>query len=334
MSAFTNQVNAANGGMLTFGPGQYIVDVPLTVRSALMFDPAASVEIRAPITMGPRSCWGSLTPVQHIIHKIGNFDTFTIVGSDVTIQDVFVDDTQSSGGWDFVLNTTNSGLERIAFRRIQTVFSTGLITDNNGPNLIVNLKLEDVLAVSHRGRGSYLTKAYAYVFLNRCTVSYVGVQEDVSLTNAPAWVFIGAQGLELTSVDATGNAQVGSTASQYGFYFENCSAVRLNTVMADTVGGFGLWFGNCQYVQGSTVNSSLCGDTAFVFAHGTKDVFIENFYASGRRGLPVDRASNMFYCDGTTTDICFGKGMTDLTSAPLFGGTAQTDITFTHLYSR
>lgn len=332
MSAFTDQINAANGGLLTFGPGQYLVDQPLTVRSAVLLDPSAVVTVQAPITMQSRSAWGSLAPVKMQLVKAGNFNTFTIAGSDVSIEDVSIDDTAATGGWDFLLDTT-SGLNRIDLRRIITQGSTGLITDNNAAGVAINLKLEDVTAYAHRGRGSYLSKAFAYVFLNRCTIDYIGTS-NLAAANIPAWVFQNAQGLELRSVDVTGNANVGNMGTQYGFYFNNCQAIRLDTVMADNVGGFGLWFGNCQYVQGSTVNASQGGDIGFLIANGSKDFFIENFYAAGRKGLAGDHASSMFYTDGSTSDIRFGKGMTEMVSGAVFGGSAQSTISFTSLTNR
>jgi len=116
---------------------------------------------------------------------------------------------------------------------------------------------------------------------------------------------------------------------QYGYYFENCRAIRMNRVMADNCGGFGFDFNGCNWVYGDEVYASQGGDIGFVYANGTSNVMISHHYASGRAGLPGDNSSPLYWTDDTVSNVNMnGGGISEGYSGALYGGFAQSKINF------
>lgn len=333
MSAFTDLINnAVPGQTLVIPPSLCIVDQPLNIRNPLVFDPTCVLQIDAPIKMMGGTGIKSSGPTKFKSKRSGNMSTFTICGPDVTLQDFNLDCSAAVGGWEFMLDTT-AGLNRVDIKNVTTDQSPGLIADNSGPGLAVSINMDDIIAYRHRGRASWLTKAFAYISLDGVTIDYVNTS-SLAAANIPVWVIQGAQGIELKSCDVTGNAGNPGMAAQYAFYFNNCEAVRLQTVMADTCGGFGFWFGGCNYVQGDIVNTSLCGDMGMVFCNGTRNVQLNNVIGVGRKGLPQDLSKPIFYTDGTTDNINIGLATTIANSGSIFGGAAAGAINFNRLVQR
>lgn len=308
MSAFTQQINAQTGGVLRFPTGVYVIDQPVTVKCVVLIDAGSVIQQSAQITMSDNSSWHGVGNKITMI-KSGAINSFVIAGSNVSIQNLLIDDTQAAtAGWAFLIDTA-AHRERIYIEHIITMGSFGLIADNSLPGIIVNLHVTDVTSRLHRGRGSYLTKTFAYNYFDTCTIDYINTT-NLTAANIPVWVFFNAEGLKLKDVDVTGNATNGNMTTQWGFYFENCSAISLDNVGADTTGGSGFSFKNCNWVYGNRVKSGLCGAQCFIFSGGTQNVFIEGFYAQGRKGLPFDPGAGLFYADARLQNVNFNNGMT------------------------
>lgn len=330
MSELSKLINCQVGGVLRVAKGQYTIDEPVTVRCSVVLEPGAEICVMPGfrITMASKSAFvGDGT--KPIIRKKGGEHLFWIAGSDVALADFEIDNSQATGGFDFVIDTS-AGREYIYLDRIRTNDSFGLIADTNNPaGIIVKLYLRDVVGRRHRGRGAILQRAFAFIFFRDCCIDYIG-NASPALANIPAFAFVNVEGLELESCDVLGTTSNGISPLQYGFYFENCRAVTLNKVMADNCGGFGFTFKGCTWVFGDKVKSSQGGDLCFVFGNGTQHVFLSQTQAAGRKGLPVDASPAMYWTDDAVDNINFTDAFTHSFSGPQFGGSAQSHITFTH----
>jgi hypothetical protein len=302
LSAITQTINSAIGGVTYVPFGNYIIDEAVNVQSSVIVEAGTTFTTSGfPINMKSGSGWNSTIGGKHQINKSGASSLFKFQGSGISVSGITTDETASTGGYSFMLDTTVS-LEEIAIKNVKTMGSLGLIADNSAAGIIVNLRLEDVKARLHRGRGSYLTKALAYISLSRCTVDYVNTASLVS-ANVPAWVFFNNQGLLLDYVDVTGNAGNAGMDIQYGFYFENCQAISVTQMMADTVGSHGAYFRNCSNVDISIFKASLVGGYALAFGANCSNIRAELAYLSGRNTLAVDPKLPPMWTDGTNTNV-------------------------------
>lgn len=328
MSELSDAINGQTGGVLRVPYGTHTIDRSVTVKSAVVLEPGADVTVspscRITMTNGSAFVGDKVKPM---VRKQGADHLFWIAGTDVNIADLEIDNSAATGGYDFLVDTS-AGREFIYIDKIKTRDSFGLIADNSNPaGLIVNLHMNDVVALRHRGRGSYLTRAFAFTYLKKCCIDYINSLSP-ALTNIPAWAFLNVEGLELESVDVLGTAINGASPLQYGFYFENVRALTLNKVMADNCGGFGFTFKACNWIYGDKVKASQGGDIGFVFGGGTQNVYLDQFYAGGRKGIPGDKGQPLYWTDESVHNINMTDGLSQSYSGALFGGVSQSKINF------
>jgi hypothetical protein len=321
MSALTQQINATSGGVIRVPYGTYNIDEPINVRSAVIIEPGTTLNVGHRITLKNGAVWATENG-RHGIVKTGGDHLFYMAGSNLEVNGIFTDELPSTGGYVFMIDTAQ-GRERLRISNIKTYHSRGLISDtNNTAGVIVDLRLDNVMARLHRGRGSYLTRAFAYIFLRQCTIDYVGATDPAS-TNIPAWVFFNAEGLEFDSVDVLGTVNAAPAGSQHGFYLDNVRALTIKQAMADNVGGFGFYFTNCQYIDAAIIKASLGGGCAIVAANGTTDLRINLLYLSGRNGLPNNANSPLIYTDNTIIN-CHASQLIAERYSTLFAGSGFT----------
>jgi hypothetical protein len=222
-----------------------------------------------------------------IIHG-GSSDCFTIAGNNVAISGLFVDATNNTAGNTFFINTTASR-ERILIRNIYTLYGNGLLTDSNSTGIIVTLKLQDVQARYHEGRGVYLRDAFAFIELQNVLVDYLNV---ASPTNQTAYEIVGVEGVSLINVEATGSYATiaGTTTSQRGYVFTSCKAVYIYRAFADNLGGIGFDFTSCDFVRMDNSTASLCDNYGIRLAT-TNNFVATNVYVGGRSASATKTAS-------------------------------------------
>lgn len=210
---------------------------------------------------------------------------FELRGGNVVLEKLLVDQSAGSGGFTFHLATSLGSIDRVFLRDIEVTGSTKLLyDDNHASNVIVYLKLENVIASLQRGPGVVLTDAFAYIKFSHVTVDYVGSASR----NHIAYSFANTEGLQLEFVDVTGGLVDATTTGNHGFAFQNCISVWLDACMADTVGGVGFYLvGDCQEFSFSKCVSSLCGSYGFAFYSAVATSYgirLDGCMAIGRRG--------------------------------------------------
>ena len=222
-----------------------------------------------------------------IIHG-GTADCFTIAGNNVAISGLFVDATNNTAGNTFFINTTASR-ERILIRNIYTIYGNGLLADSNSTGIIVTLKLQDVQARFHEGRGVYLRDAFAFVEFQNVLVDYLNL---ASPTNQTAYEIVNVEGVSFINVEATGSYQsiAGTTTAQNGFVFTSSKAIYLYRTFADNLGGMGYDFTTCDYVRMDNCTASQCDNYGIRLA-GTTNFVSSNVYVGGRTALGTKTAS-------------------------------------------
>lgn len=322
MSWLTQQINAKTRGVLRIpinDPGTpHLIDEPVNLRCAVEVEAGTEINVNQTIISHNGASWlgdGGM----HTLNKSGANHLFYMAGTEQNFGSFITNEGSSTDGYTFFIDTTQNR-EHIRIEKVRTYQGLGLISDNNLSGQIINMHLDDVMARMHRGRGSYLSRAFAYISLKNCTVDYVGTN-----TNVPAWVFIGTEGLELDYVDMTGTAINGNTPQQYGFYFDNVRALTIKHAMADNAGGYGFYFKNCNWVDASILKASMCGDIGVVACNSTCNLRIANLYVSGRDGKPGNKNSPLLWTDDSVYNV--HSLQTIASSGTVNGGHASTKFT-------
>lgn len=323
MSWLTQQINGKTRGVLRIPinePGvPHVIDEPVDIRCAVEVEAGAEIHVSQQAVVHNGASWlgdGGM----HTIVKSGSSHLFYMAGSEQSLGGFVTDEAASVGGYTFFIDTAQSR-EHIRIGKVRTHGGLGLIADNGQPGIIVDMHLDDVMARAHRGRGSYLTRAFAYTSLRRCTVDYVGTN-----TNVPAWVFMNAEGLELDYVDMTGTAINGNTPLQWGFYFENVRALTIKQAMADNAGGFGFYFKNCNWIDAPIIKASMCGDVGLLACNNTANLRVGKLYLSGRNGLPGNRGAALMWADESVSNFHADQLLTERAST-IYGGVSQSKFT-------
>ena len=322
-------INAQAGGVVRVSYGVYAIDRPVIVNCSVIVEGNARVDISAPVDMMAGSSW-STEGARHQINKFGATHMFTVRGDGVRLSGFETDEQWSTSGYTVMLDTAQH-IQKLRIKDIRTHHSLGLIADNgNVSGMIIDMEMDDVMARLLRGRASYLTRAFAYIFLRKCTADYIG---NTSNANVAAWTFVNVEGLHLDHVDVTGTAQTGSKSSQHGFYFQGCRAVVLGHTMADSVGGIGHAFSGCHYIESQNMKSSLVGGFGLTVQGGTTDLRMNKFYASGRNGLLANTTQAMLWTDGTNQNLYGADALTERCGV-INSGYSASEISWARGYNR
>lgn len=209
----------------------------------------------------------------------GTYNMFTVTGSHVKIENMWIEDLAKSGGWDIIIACGTNTLKFLTFSNIVAQNSYGLVTDSGtgtnqaGSHIVV--LFHDVLCGAHRGPGFKMTRGYAYQFFERCSVDYVGI----SASNFTAYDFnptgMGGAAGGYTFVDCTVTGTCGTynNAAQHGWSIQNAAAVWMERCSADTVAGTGMILNNINGIKSTDCWVSLCGGDGMTLT----TVFNSNF---------------------------------------------------------
>jgi hypothetical protein len=314
-----DRINCQIGGVVYVDYGQYIIDRPVNARCSVVVEGGADIVVGAPVSMLPGSSWSSIGS-RHNLIKQGGSNLFTVKGDGVRLSGFETDEHLSTGGYTVMLDTAQH-IQKFRFKDVRTHHSLGLIADNSNPSgMIIDLEMDDVMARLLRGRASYLTRAFAYIFLRKCTADYIGNLAEVGV---PAWSFFNVEGLHLDHVDVTGTAATGGKSEQHGFWFQGCRAVVLGHTMADSVGGRGHAFVGCHYIESQNMKSSLVGGFGLTVQGSTTDLRMDKVYLSGRNGLPAPTTQALIWTDGTNQNLYGADVLTERCAVINSGYSAQ-----------
>jgi len=168
--------------------------------------------------------------------------------------------------------------------------------EDGGASIGIKNRFKDITMLLHKNRGIILTRQFAYTDLENITVDYT---QNAAVVNIPAVVIVNAEGVRLNKVDVTGSNAIGPCGTQYGFWFQNSSAIWLNECMADTVGGVGFYFSNVNHAYLASNVASLCGSHGFHSSSSDHVIGIGNYATSNAgRGLVHDGAGSLSFTGG------------------------------------
>jgi hypothetical protein len=216
----------------------------------------------------------------------GSYDLFTITGSDVTIENVRVEDAAKSGGYDFHIACGASTIERTELDNIVTFNSRGGITDSASTGFHVTTRIRSVQFRGHNGPGVSWTKGFAFLFLNEVTVDYVGVatSDYTGFYANLAGLGSSAGGIFFRDCDVLGTCGTYNLPNQRGFDIRNTAAVSLFNSRADTLGEKGFVFDTINKLILQDTSSSLNASHAYEFTSVTNATG-NGVNAFGRFGL-------------------------------------------------
>lgn len=217
-----------------------------------------------------------------ILKKTAAGDFFTVTGSNVSLENLTVNNATVGNSGVFMLFDTSAGnYERIHLKNLRAASFNGGITDDNSSGSIDELYVNNVGFDAHRGQGVLLRDLAAFGFFDHFYIDYNGSAD----ANYVAFEMSGAGGAYLHNVDALGLASTleAAVSAQGGFKFTNMASLSLRRVDADVMGGIGVEIISCDYVALESLEATLCGDHQIVF--DDVDNSYGNFLALGRSGL-------------------------------------------------
>ena len=257
----------------------------------------------------------------------GSYDMFTISGNDVTIENLYIDDTAKTGGWDFTLACGTSTIERIQILNINTFYSFGFARDTGTTGVHVTTRVTECQARGHRGHGVYFTRPFAFIFLTQISIDYVGMGSAANFTGFyfnPAGIGGGAGGLVMDDCDVLGTMGVFTNANQRGYDIRNTAAVWMKQCRADTVCEIGFVFDTITGLHLVGTTAGLCGSHGYYLTSVINSSFvgIEGF---GRNYLtsPPAGADGIRFVSGCSDIVITGGYMRDFTGNGFYKVAAQ-----------
>ncbi len=248
---------------------------------------------------------------------------FHVKSSDVCISGLKIQGVLAIGTSFAVLNVISSSLERLRFENIDTWNLVNGFVDTGGSGIIVTMNIRNVMMRLHKGYGTYLGKAFAFLFMDNFTVDSVGVNNTCSKI-----VVSNNYGCYLSKVFLLGNTP--GNVGQYGFNFYNCQAVHLSNTHADTLGGIAYYFNSCMYIQADHITSSLVNNHG-LYLYNTKISQFTNVYVGGRVGAsPAVGGANGIFLDAACDRVNISNYITRLnTGINYYSNPGNTNIVAT-----
>jgi hypothetical protein len=257
----------------------------------------------------------------------GSYDMFTISGSDVTIENLYIDDTAKTGGWDFTLACGTSTIERIQIFNINTFYSFGFLRDTGTTGVHITTRVTECQARGHRGYGVYMVRPFAFIFLTQISIDYVGMGAAANFTGFyfnPSGIGGGAGGLVMDDCDVLGTMGVFTNANQRGYDIRNTAAVWMKQCRADTVCEIGFVFEAITGLHLVGTTAGLCGSHGYYLTDviNSSLVGIEGF---GRNYLtsPPAGADGIRIVSGCGDIVMTGGYMRDFTGNGIYKIAAQ-----------
>lgn len=259
--------------------------------------------------------------------KAGNYNLFTITGSDVMVENLYIDDTAKTGGWDFNISCGTATLERLSFTNINTFYSYGFIRDDGSTGIHVTTRVTECQARGHRGYGIYFTRPFAFIFLTQVAIDYVGMGAAADWTGIffnPATIGGAAGGLVMDDCDVLGTMGVFTNVNQRGYDIRNTAAVWMKQCRADTVGEIGFVFVNVSAVHLVGTTAGLCNSHGYYLESVINSSFVgvegfgRNYLAGSLAG-----ADGIRFVSGCGDIVITGGYMRDFTGNGIQKATAQ-----------
>ncbi len=307
-----------NGGYLDWTQFGIVGDGVTDDTTALATAIAAAITQRATLRLPPDIKTGAQTVSGAcciegvggktvLTAKSGTYDTFTITGADVTIRNLYIQDSAKTGGVDFLISVGTGQVDRTRIENILCFNSYGFFADSgSGAGYHATTILKDIQARVLRGPGVAMTRLLAFGEWDEVTMEYFASASPnytAFSVNGAGIVSDAVGGLKIKGCTASGTmAAGGATSSQKGFVFTSFSDIEMDA-LADSLGGDAFTFTTVNKLQISTAKASLCDGRGFVLT-GVTNSILSNLIGAGRNGEVVKTAGE----DG----ICFVSGCSNV----------------------
>jgi hypothetical protein len=304
---------AVNTGKRVFIPnGNYII--------------SASINITNPVFIDAESRQAIIT-----LPAASSFDLFRIASNNVFFRNFLVQGNGTQTGSIFKLRSSVGSFEMFSFESIEAKQCHHFLTDDNSTGVLTLCYLDSCFHRQPTGSGIDLNDMFAFFFVDKFTVDYVGVTAPSS--NTPGIRQRNGQGSRYSNVDVLGGT-IGGFGNRRGIDIQNSEAIWLDRVMADTMGGEGIYLKNCTGLYLSKVTGSLC-DLHQIVIEACVNVIGLNLYAAGRAALGGTAAQDGLRVSGGSTSAVLSNIFTSSnTQHGLHLVGAGTSATITGLNSR
>lgn len=224
-----------------------------------------------------------------------------LMGSDISVSRLRADFNHLSGAGAILLRSDQTHLERIDLKDL--LFSGPHVVLQDLPSSIyriVLMKIADILAYGVRGPGVFLSRSFAYQYVERVNLLYNGVPNPVNI----GWYQYGNEGGFFKDIDVTSGVVTPYNSGAHAFNFVGCKALWMENLMADMVGGGGFVFEGCEYGYGKSLISSMVG-TVGLAVYNSGRMSFSGCNVGGRAGMayaPNHPAVSIVNSPGTILD--------------------------------
>lgn len=241
-----------------------------------------------------------------ILPASASFNLFRIASNNVIIKNLTIQGNSTQTGSVFRWRSSVGNFEMLFLENIETRQCHHFLTDDNSTGVLVLCYIENCFHRQPTGNGIDINDVFAYFFVDRFTVDYVGVTAPSS--NTPGIRIRSGQGCRLTNIDILGGSIVGFS-SRRGIDIQNSEAVWLRDCMADTMGGEGIYLSNCTGIYLNTVTGSLC-DLHQIVLNACVNVIGTSIYAGGRASLSGTAGQNGLRISGDSSVVSLASVLT------------------------
>ena len=259
---------------------------------------ASALNITAPVAISGESKEAVIS-----LPASASFDLFRIASSNVMINTLTVQGNGTQTGSIFKLRSSVGSYEMFFFENVETRQCHHFLTDDNSTGVLTLCYIENCFHRQPTGNGIDVNDLFAYFFVDRFTVDYVGV--SAASSNTPGIRLRNCQGSRFTNIDVLGGVIAGM-ASRRGFDIQDSEAVWLTRCMADTMGGEGVFIKNCDGVYLTEVTGSLC-DLHQIVIDECNNVVGASLYAGGRNALSGAAAQDGVRISGGSTAVALSS---------------------------
>ena len=253
-----------------------------------------------------------------------SFVLFAINGSNVTVENLTIQNGAKTGGADFVLNCPTADVIQTRVQNIVSYSSYGFWTDAGAGNNAYYLTwLTNCVTRVLRGTGFSFTRSCAFLYVENCTADFVGSASanfsGFALSGSALCGRGAVGGAFIRQCAVNGTSGTGSNTSQYGFNFVNFTAIWISLCSADTCDGVGYAFTTVGHVHAVGLEASICNNHGFAFT-GCTYFELDGCKTDGRNGMSGATASAHGFCFlNTNSRMCMtGCQAFDMTGDGIF----------------
>ena len=294
---------ATTGQWIYFPPGNYKVSNQITLPANTTL--TGSGQLTATITT-----------------SAANFFLFRITGSNVTVENLTIQNGAKTGGADFILDTTIGDIIQVRVQNIVTYSSYGFCTDTGAStNAYYIVWFTNCVARLLRSNGFVFTRVSAFLYIEDCIADFVGSASanfaGFVLNTSPlsGRSNVGGAFFNQCAVNGTSTG-TGANANQTGFTFANYADIGMSNCLANNCDGYGYALNTITHLDLIRCVAAGCDNSGFALvacafaeftackAYGRQGVT----GTAGVHGIWLLETNSIVIFTGTQVMLCTGDG--------------------------